>query len=59
MLVKTLYGKRKTHKVSVDIMTPLEKVKEQIAMMDPVEMAQYHSVKLIYPMGKLKTLPLD
>ena len=28
-------------------------------MMDPVEMAQYHSVKLIYPMGKLKTLPLD
>jgi len=57
--VKTLHGKRLTHKITLDIMEPLEKVKERLFELEPQEMAHYHSFKIIYPMGKLRTLALD
>ena len=57
--MKTLHGKRLTHKITVEIMNPLEKVKERLYELEPEEMAQYRSIKLIYPMGKLRNLALD
>lgn len=40
-------------------MNPLEKVKERLYELEPEEMAAYRSIKLIYPMGKLRTLAMD
>ena len=57
--MKTLHGKRLTHKISLDILSPLEKIKERLHEIEPEEMSAYRSIKLIYPMGKLKTLQLD
>ena len=59
MYVKTLHGNRSTHKITLSILDPLEKVKERLFEIEPAEMAQYRVVKLIYPMGKLHTLPLE
>ena len=59
MLVKTMHGKRLTHSISLDITEPLERVKDRLIDLEPNEMSQYRSVRLIYPMGKLRTLPLD
>ena len=59
MLVKTMHGKRATHKISLNITDPLEKVKDRLYELEPSEMNQYRSVRLIYPMGKLRSLPLD
>ena len=28
-------------------------------MLEESEMAHYHSIKIVYPMGRLRTLPLD
>jgi len=39
VFVKTLHGKRLTHKVTIDIMMPLEKVKERLYELEPDEMA--------------------
>ncbi len=57
--MKTLHGKRATHEISLDIMDPIEKIRERLYELEPQEMAHYHSTKLIYPMGKLRTLALD
>lgn len=59
VFVKTLHGKRLTHKITLDILSPLEKVKERLYDLEPDEMAAYRSIKLIYPMGKLRTLPFE
>ena len=59
VLVKTLHGLRATHRITLDIMEPLEKVKERLMELEPEEMSQYRTIKLIYPMGKLRTLALD
>ena len=59
VFVKTLHGKRLTHKITIDIMSPLEKVKERLYELEPEEMSAYRSIKLIYPMGKLRTLALE
>ena len=40
-------------------MNPLEKVKERLYELEPEEMSAYRSIKLIYPMGKLRTLALE
>jgi hypothetical protein len=40
-------------------MEPFEKVKERLYELEPDEMSQYCTVKLIYPMGKLRTIALD
>ncbi len=40
-------------------MDPIEKIRERLYELEPQEMAHYHSTKLIYPMGKLRTLALD
>ena len=57
--VKTLHGKRATHKITLDILEPLEKIRERLFELEPTEMAHYHSLKLVHPMGKLRSLPLD
>lgn len=59
VLVKTLHGLRATHRITLDIMEPFEKVKERLYELEPEEMMQYCTVKLIYPMGKLRTIALD
>lgn len=59
MHVKTMHGKRLTHKIGVDITDPLDKVRERLSELEPSEMQQYRSVRLIYPMGRLRALPLD
>ena len=48
-----------THKITLDILSPLEKVKDRLQELEPEEMSAYRSIKLIYPMGKLRTLQLD
>ena len=57
--MKTLHGRRATHKITIDIMSPMDKVRERLYELEPDEMAQYRSVRLIYPMGRLRSLPLD
>jgi len=57
--VKTLHGKRATHKITLEILEPLEKIKERLFELEPLEMAHYHSFKIMHPMGKLHQLALD
>ena len=56
--MKTLHGSRATHHISLDITEPFEKVKQRLYELEPDEMTQYCTVKLVYPMGKLRTLDL-
>lgn len=57
--VKTLHGLRSTYKIHVDITEPCERIKERLFELEPEEMCQYHTVKLVYPMGVLRTLDLS
>ena len=57
--MKTLHGKRATHKITLEILEPLDKIRERLYELEPAEMANYHSIKIIQPMGKLRVLPMD
>lgn len=57
--VKTFHGQRKTHKVNVSIIDLIDKIREKLQEIEPNEMGLYHTVKLVYPMGHVKILPLD
>mmetsp|Transcript_16616 Transcript_16616/g.22451 ORF Transcript_16616/g.22451 Transcript_16616/m.22451 type:complete len:103 (-) Transcript_16616:532-840(-) len=59
VLVKTLHGKRATHRITLEILEPLDKIRERLYELEPSEMAHYHSIKILQPMGKLRVLPLD
>ena len=37
----------------------MEKVKDRLCELEPEEMSAYRSIKLVYPMGKLRTLELN
>ena len=54
-----MHGHRATHRITLDINDPLEKIKERLYELEPDEMNQYCTLKLIYPMGKLRVLALD
>ena len=53
-----MHGKRATHTVAVSIMDKVEKLQELLAKVEPEEMGGYHTVKFVYPIGKLKALNL-
>ena len=57
--MKTLHGKRLTHPIKVSILDKIEKIGEKLMEIDPVEISSYHSINLVYPMGKLRILPHD
>ena len=56
--MKTLHDDRKTHTVHVSIIDLVSKIKEKLQELDPV-VKKYQTVKLVYPMGKIKVLGLD
>ena len=59
MRVKTLHGSRVTHSIKVSILDKIEKIGEKLHELDPDELSQYNVLNLVYPMGKIRNLPLD
>jgi hypothetical protein len=59
IFVKTFHGNRETFEFSVLITDRLEKLRDMLMQREPEEMASYHVIKLIYPMGTLKNLNLE
>ena len=59
MHVKTFHGKRKNYDFTVLITDKVEKLRELLTQKEPDEIASYHVIKLIYPMGTLRNLNLD
>ena len=58
-MVKTFHGARKTHEFTVMISDKVERLRELLLQREPEEMSSYHVIKLVYPMGTLKTLILE
>jgi len=57
--VKTFHGKRTNFDFTVNILEKLDKIRELLFQREPDEMSSYHVIKLVYPMGVLKTLNMD
>ena len=57
--VKTLHGQRKTHTFQVSIFDKVEKIRDKLDSLEPEDMRQYPSPRLIYPMGKLRILDMN
>lgn len=57
--VKTFHSKREDHEFSVSISDKIEKLKGLLASRDPEEMSAYHFIKIMYPMGTMRTLNFE
>jgi len=54
--VKTLFGARKSHNISVSILNTPAEIRKILGQIYPDEMESFHTIKIIYPMTKLYTL---
>lgn len=43
----------------MSIVDLIEKIKEKLEELEPDQMAMYQDFKLVYPMGKIRILPLN
>ena len=57
--VKTLHGERTNYSVRVSIYDTVATIGEKLAKIDPNELGSYIGLKIIYPMSKINSLPLD
>lgn len=59
VFVKTFHGKREVHEFTVLITDKIDKLRELLTAIDPEEMSSYKVIRIVYPMGTLKTLSLE
>ena len=57
--VKTMFGQRLVHKFEVNVNENISKLIQLLEDKESKEMQKYHTCRLVYPMGSVRTLKMD